>query len=142
MSADASLTTATVEQAKTLGLSAEEFKKIEGVLGRTPNFTELSIYSVMWSEHCSYKNSIKWLKTLPRKGKHLLVEAGEENAGLVDLGEGLACAFKIESHNHPSALRTLSRGSNWCWGYSSRYFHHGRTSDCSIKLVAFWRFSK
>ena len=93
-----------VETAKNLGLTAEEFEKIIEIMGREPNFNELSIYSVMWSEHCSYKNSIKYLKTLPREGKKLLVAAGEENAGLVDIGDGLACAFKIESHNHPSAL--------------------------------------
>src|SRR5258706_14337306 len=90
-----------LDTAKELGLLPEEFEKIISILGRTPNFTELSIYSVMWSEHCSYKNSIRWLKTLPREGKHLLAKAGEENAGLVDIGDGLACAFKIESHNHP-----------------------------------------
>ena len=87
-----------------LGLLPEEYKKIKEILGRNPNFTELSIFSVMWSEHCSYKNSIRWLKTLPRQGKRLLAEAGQENAGLVDIGGGLACAFKIESHNHPSAI--------------------------------------
>ena len=95
---------ATLEQAEQLGLLPEEFDLIKEILGRIPNFTELSIFSVMWSEHCSYKNSIKWLKTLPKEGPHLLAEAGEENAGLVDLGDGLACAFKIESHNHPSAI--------------------------------------
>ena len=88
--------TVTVETAKQLGLLPEEFEKIKKVLGRTPNFTEISIYSVMWSEHCSYKNSIKLLKTLPREGKNVLAKAGEENAGLVDIGDGLACAFKIE----------------------------------------------
>ena len=76
---------ATVEQAVELGLLASEFELIKKALGRTPNFTELSVYSVMWSEHCSYKNSIKWLKTLPKDGPHMLVKAGEENAGLVDL---------------------------------------------------------
>nr|MDQ3018163.1 phosphoribosylformylglycinamidine synthase subunit PurL [Bacteroidota bacterium] len=90
--------------AANLGLTEAEFDHICSILGREPNFTELSIYSVMWSEHCSYKNSIKYLKTLPRDGGRLLVAAGEENAGLVDIGDGLACAFKIESHNHPSAL--------------------------------------
>ena len=94
----------TVSTAQQLGLTPEEFEKIQEILGRTPNFTELSIFSVMWSEHCSYKNSIIWLKTLPRDGERLLVGAGEENAGLVDIGDGLACAFKIESHNHPSAI--------------------------------------
>src|SRR5688572_5032221 len=92
----------TVDVAKELGLLPQEFDEIVKILGRVPNFTELSIFSVMWSEHCSYKNSIRWLKTLPRKGSRLLVEAGEENAGLVDIGDGMACAFKIESHNHPS----------------------------------------
>ena len=70
----------TVETAKNLGILPEEFAKIQEILGRTPNFTELSIFSVMWSEHCSYKNSITYLKKLPRSGKRLLVEAGEENA--------------------------------------------------------------
>jgi phosphoribosylformylglycinamidine synthase len=94
----------TVETAKKLGLLESEFETIKTILGRVPNFTELSIYSVMWSEHCSYKNSIKWLKKLPKEGNRILAKAGEENAGLVDIGEGLACAFKIESHNHPSAV--------------------------------------
>src|SRR5215468_7047483 len=95
---------ATVETAKKLGLLPEEFEKIKTILGRIPNFTELSIFSVMWSEHCSYKNSIVWLKTLPKDGPRMLAKAGEENAGLVSIGNGLACAFKIESHNHPSAI--------------------------------------
>ncbi len=94
----------TVTTAQQLGLLPEEFDKIKKVLGRVPNFTELSIYSVQWSEHFSYKNSIKWLKTLPRDGKRLLVGAGEENAGWVDIGDGLACAVKIESYNHLSAI--------------------------------------
>src|SRR5690625_6578697 len=92
----------TADTAKQLGLTADEFDKITEILGRTPNFTELSMYSVMWSEHCSYKNSIALLKTLPQEGSNLLVKAGEENAGLVDIGDGLACIFKVESHNHPS----------------------------------------
>src|SRR3990172_4236952 len=94
----------TLQLAKEHGLSQEEYERIVKTLGRTPTFTELGIYSVMWSEHCSYKNSIAMLKTLPRTGGRLLVAAGEENAGLVDIGSGLAVAFKIESHNHPSAV--------------------------------------
>src|SRR5512137_3015068 len=94
----------TLETAKSLGLTPDEFEKIKEILGRTPNFTELSVYSVMWSEHCSYKNSILQLKTLPRSGGRLLVDAGEENAGLIDIGGGYAICFKIESHNHPSAI--------------------------------------
>ena len=91
----AELPIVTEETAKELGLLPEEFQEIIKILGRTPNFVELSIFSVMWSEHCSYKNSIKWLKTLPKDGPHMLVEAGEENAGLVDIGDGLACALKL-----------------------------------------------
>ena len=93
---------------KKLGLNQEELERIVEIMGREPNFTELSIFSVMWSEHCSYKNSIKYLKTLPRSGAKMLVEAGEENAGLIDIGDGLACAFKIESHNHPKRHRRCS----------------------------------
>jgi len=93
-----------LETAKELGVDADEFQKIQDYLGRMPNFTELSIFSVMWSEHASYKNSIIHLKRLPRDGEQILVEAGEENAGMVDIGNGQACVFKIESHNHPSAV--------------------------------------
>jgi phosphoribosylformylglycinamidine (FGAM) synthase-like enzyme len=85
----------TLELALEHGLIKEEYERINALLSRVPTFTELGIFSVMWSEHCSYKNSIAQLKTLPRKGPHLLVEAGEENAGLVDIGDGLAVAFKI-----------------------------------------------
>ncbi|MDX1546937.1 MAG: AIR synthase related protein, partial [Rhodothermales bacterium] len=94
----------TPELAREHGLTEEEYGWVVEALGRTPSFVELGIYSVMWSEHCSYKNSIALLKTLPREGEALLVGAGEENAGLVDIGDGLAVAFKIESHNHPSAV--------------------------------------
>ncbi len=92
------------ELAIELGLTSEEYDRIIELIGREPTFEELGMFSVMWSEHCSYKNSIAVLKTLPRSGGRLLVSAGEENAGLVDIGDGLAVAFKIESHNHPSAI--------------------------------------
>src|SRR5689334_1575634 len=95
------ITSKTAEQ---LRLTKEEFELICKKLGRTPNFNELCAFSGMWSEHCSYKNSIKWLKTLPREGGRMLVKAGEENAGLMDIGDGLAVVFKVESHNHPSAI--------------------------------------
>ena len=134
---DASLALTTVDTAKQLGLLPEEFEKIKSVLGRVPNFTELSIYSVMWSEHCSYKNSIKWLKTLPRKGKHLLVEAGEENAGLVDLGEGLACAFKIESHNHPSALEPYQGAATGVGGIHRDIFTMGARPIAALNSLRF-----
>jgi len=94
----------TAIQAEAHGLSVEEFERIKKLLGRTPSYTELGVYSVMWSEHCSYKNSIAQIKTLPREGSALLTKAGEENAGAVDIGDGLAVVFKIESHNHPSAV--------------------------------------
>src|SRR6266516_4644842 len=86
------------------GLTPEEFERIKKILGREPNFTELGIFSVMWSEHCSYKNSRRELKKFPTTGPNILVKAGEENAGVVDIGDGWAVAFKMESHNHPSAI--------------------------------------
>ncbi|MFN8309011.1 MAG: phosphoribosylformylglycinamidine synthase subunit PurL [Chitinophagales bacterium] len=134
---DASLAPTTLETAKQLGLLPEEYEKIKTILGRTPNFTELSIFSVMWSEHCSYKNSIKWLKTLPRKGKHLLVEAGEENAGLVDLGDGLACAFKIESHNHPSALEPYQGAATGVGGIHRDIFTMGARPIAALNSLRF-----
>ncbi len=137
MSTAAHLEPSTLEQAKQLGLLPEEYEKIKQILGRTPNFNELSIYAVMWSEHCSYKNSIKWLKTLPRKGKQLLVEAGEENAGLVDLGEGLACAFKIESHNHPSALEPYQGAATGVGGIHRDIFTMGARPICALNSLRF-----
>src|SRR5947209_7895560 len=85
-------------------LTPEEYQGIREILGRDPNYTELGIFSVMWSEHCSYKSTRPLLKTFPTRSKRILVGAGEENAGIIDIGDGLAIAFKIESHNHPSAV--------------------------------------
>jgi len=127
----------TVENAKQLGLTEEEFNKIENVLGRNPNFTELSIYSVMWSEHCSYKNSIKYLKKLPRDGSRLLVKAGEENAGLVDIGDGLACAFKIESHNHPSAIEPYQGAATGVGGIHRDIFTMGARPIAALNSLRF-----
>lgn len=127
----------TVETAEKLGLRPEEFEKIKGILGRTPNFTELSIFSVMWSEHCSYKNSITWLKTLPRKGSKMLVEAGAENAGLVDIGDGLACAFKIESHNHPSALEPYQGAATGVGGINRDIFTMGARPIAQLNSLRF-----
>lgn len=127
----------TVEIANNLGLTNEEFEKIIGILGRTPNFTELSIFSVMWSEHCSYKNSILYLKTLPREGKQLLVGAGEENAGLVDIGDGLACAFKIESHNHPSAIEPYQGAATGVGGIHRDIFTMGARPIASLNSLRF-----
>lgn len=128
---------ATLEQAQTLGLRPEEFDKIKEILGRTPNFTELSIYSVMWSEHCSYKNSIVWLKTLPKDGPHMLVKAGEENAGLVDIGNGLGCAFKIESHNHPSALEPYQGAATGVGGINRDIFTMGARPVAQMNSLRF-----
>ncbi|MBK7886056.1 MAG: phosphoribosylformylglycinamidine synthase subunit PurL [Bacteroidetes bacterium] len=127
----------TVETAKKLGLLPEEFEKIKEFLGRVPNFTELSIYSVMWSEHCSYKNSITWLKTLPKKGPHLLAEAGEENAGLVSIGDGLACAFKIESHNHPSAIEPYQGAATGVGGINRDIFTMGARPIAQLNSLRF-----
>ncbi|MBI5217989.1 MAG: phosphoribosylformylglycinamidine synthase subunit PurL [Bacteroidia bacterium] len=128
---------ATLEAARQLGLNQEEFDHIKKILGRTPNFTELSIYSVMWSEHASYKNSIKWLKTLPRKGKSILAEAGEENAGLVDIGEGWSCAFKIESHNHPSAVEPYQGAATGVGGINRDIFTMGARPIAQLNSLRF-----
>lgn len=125
------------EVAKNLGLLPEEFDRICEILGRTPNFTELSIFSVMWSEHCSYKNSIVWLKTLPRSGGKLLVGAGEENAGLVDIGDGWACAFKIESHNHPSALEPFQGAATGVGGIHRDIFTMGARPIAALNSLRF-----
>ncbi|HYG16487.1 MAG TPA: phosphoribosylformylglycinamidine synthase subunit PurL, partial [Bacteroidia bacterium] len=127
----------TVETAKKLGLLPEEFEKIKGILGRTPNFTELSIYSVMWSEHCSYKNSIVWLKTLPKEGPAMLAKAGEENAGLVDIGDGLAVCFKIESHNHPSAIEPYQGAATGVGGINRDIFSMGARPIAQLNSLRF-----
>jgi phosphoribosylformylglycinamidine synthase subunit PurL len=127
----------TLETAKKLGLLEEEYEKIKSILGRNPNFTELSIFSVMWSEHCSYKNSIKYLKTLPREGACLLVGAGEENAGLVDIGDGLGCAFKIESHNHPSAIEPYQGAATGVGGIHRDIFTMGARPIAALNSLRF-----
>jgi len=128
---------ATLENALTLGLREEEFEKIKEILGRTPNFTELSMYSVMWSEHCSYKNSIVWLKTLPKDGAHMLAKAGEENAGLVDIGDERACCFKIESHNHPSALEPYQGAATGVGGINRDIFTMGARPIAQLNSLRF-----
>ena len=131
---------ANIDQAIELGLKKEEFTEICNILGRTPNFTELSIYSVMWSEHCSYKNSIYWLKKLPKDGPHMLVKAGEENAGLVDIGDGLACAFKIESHNHPSALEPYQGAATGVGGINRDIFTMGARPIAQMNSLRFGKY--
>lgn len=127
----------TLQLALDHGLTEEEFQKIRDYLGRMPTFTELGVYSVMWSEHCSYKNSIKILKTLPNKGPQLLVEAGEENAGLVDIGDGLACAFKIESHNHPSAVEPYQGAATGVGGIHRDIFTMGARPVAALNSLRF-----
>ena len=127
----------TLELAIEHGLLESEFEMIKDYLGRIPTFTELGVYSVMWSEHCSYKNSILEIKKLPRKGKQLLVEAGEENAGLVDIGDGLACAFKVESHNHPSAIEPYQGAATGVGGIHRDIFTMGARPVASLNSLRF-----
>ena len=127
----------TVDDALDMGLLSEEYDQICQILNRIPNYTELSIFSVMWSEHCSYKNSILWLKKLPKKGKQMLVEAGEENAGLVDIGDDLACAFKIESHNHPSALEPYQGAATGVGGINRDIFTMGARPIAQLNSLRF-----
>lgn len=126
-----------LELAKDHGLTEEEFQMIKDYLGRTPTFTELGVYSVMWSEHCSYKNSILEIKKLPREGEQLLVAAGEENAGLVDIGDGLACAFKVESHNHPSAVEPYQGAATGVGGIHRDIFTMGARPIASLNSLRF-----
>lgn len=127
----------TLKTAEELGLLPEEFERIKTILGRTPNFTELSIYSVMWSEHASYKNSIKWLKTLPKKGEQMLVAPGEENAGMVDVGDGYACVFKIESHNHPCAVEPYQGAATGVGGINRDIFTMGARPIAQLNSLRF-----
>jgi phosphoribosylformylglycinamidine synthase len=127
----------TAKTAQELRLTAEEFELIKQKLGRTPNFTELCAFSGMWSEHCSYKNSIKWLKTLPRSGGRMLVEAGEENAGLMDIGNGFGVVFKIESHNHPSAIEPFQGAATGVGGIQRDIFTMGARPIASLNSLRF-----
>ena len=127
----------TFATAEKLGLKKDEFDKIVQILGRVPNFTELSAYSVMWSEHCSYKNSIKWLKTLPREGSKLLVKAGDENAGLMDIGDGWGVVFKIESHNHPSAIEPFQGAATGVGGIHRDIFTMGARPIAALNSLRF-----
>lgn len=128
----------TIETAHKLGLLDEEFEKIKQNLGgRVPNFTELSIYSVMWSEHASYKNSIKWIKKLPKEGKQMLVAPGEENAGMVDVGDGRACVFKIESHNHPCAVEPFQGAATGVGGINRDIFTMGARPIAQLNSLRF-----
>jgi len=127
--------------AKTYGLTEDEYKRILEILDRTPTYTELGIFSVMWSEHCSYKNSILEIKKLPRSGGRLLVSAGDENAGLVDIGEGLAIAFKIESHNHPSAVEPYQGAATGVGGILRDIFTMGARPIAALNSLRFGKIN-
>jgi phosphoribosylformylglycinamidine (FGAM) synthase-like enzyme len=127
----------TLELIKQHGLTPEEFERIKKILGREPNFTELGIFSVMWSEHCSYKNSKKELKKFPTTGPDILVRAGEENAGVVDIGNGWAIAFKMESHNHPSAIEPFQGAATGVGGIIRDIFTMGARPEFSLNSLRF-----
>jgi len=127
----------TPEMIKAHGLSSEEYERIKEILGRSLNYTELGVFSVMWSEHCSYKNSIALLKTLPCEGENLLAKAGEENAGAVDIGDGLAVVFKIESHNHPSAVEPYQGAATGVGGILRDIFTMGARPIACLNSLRF-----
>src|SRR5881398_919917 len=127
----------TPELVKQHGLTLEEFDRIKKILGREPNFTELGIFSVMWSEHCSYKNSKKELKKFPTAGSDILVKAGEENAGVVDIGDGWAIAFKMESHNHPSAIEPFQGAATGVGGIIRDIFTMGARPEFCLNSLRF-----
>ena len=127
----------TPDLVKQHGLTSEEFERIKKILGREPNFTELGIFSVMWSEHCSYKNSRKELKKFPTTGANILVKAGEENAGVVDIGDGWAVAFKIESHNHPSAIEPFQGAATGVGGIIRDIFTMGARPEFCLNSLRF-----
>jgi phosphoribosylformylglycinamidine synthase len=118
-------------------LTPEEYEKVKATLGRVPSYTELGIFSVMWSEHCSYKNTRPLLKTFPTKSPRILVGAGEENAGIIDIGDGLAIAFKIESHNHPSAVEPFQGAATGVGGIIRDIFTMGARPICSVNSLRF-----
>src|SRR5213592_4710015 len=127
----------TPELVKQHGLTPEEYERIRGILGRQPSYTELGIFSVMWSEHCSYKNTRPLLKGFPTKSPKILVGAGEENAGIIDIGDGLAIAFKIESHNHPSAVEPFQGAATGVGGIIRDIFTMGARPICAINSLRF-----
>src|SRR5437660_2389100 len=127
----------TSQLVKEHGLTPEEFEHVKKILGREPNFTELGIFSVMWSEHCSYKNSRRELKKFPTTGSAILVKAGEENAGVVDIGDGWAVAFKMESHNHPSAIEPFQGAATGVGGIIRDIFTMGARPEFCLNSLRF-----
>jgi phosphoribosylformylglycinamidine synthase II len=127
----------TPELVRKHNLTPEEYEKVKAILGREPTYTELGIFSVMWSEHCSYKNSRPLLRTFPTKSPKILVGAGEENAGIIDIGDGLAIAFKIESHNHPSAVEPFQGAATGVGGIVRDIFTMGARPICAVNSLRF-----
>ena len=123
--------------AREMGLSEEEFNKIKKIMGRDPNFTELGVFSAMWSEHCSYKNSRKQFKKFPTKSKQVLIGACEENSGIVDIGDGLGVSFKIESHNHPSAVEPFEASATGIGGCLRDIFTTGARPVAVLGAIRF-----
>ena len=119
------------------GITPDEYARILAILGAPPNFTELGIFSVMWSEHCSYKNSRKELRKFPTEGPSVLVKAGEENAGVIDIGDGWAVAFKMESHNHPSAIEPFQGAATGVGGIIRDIFTMGARPVFSLNSLRF-----
>ena len=131
----------TLELVQKHNLTPDEDARLKSVLGREPTYTELGIFSVMWSEHCSYKNTRPLLKTFPTKSPKILVGAGEENAGIIDIGDGLAIAFKIESHNHPSAVEPFQGAATGVGGIIRDIFTMGARPICAVNSLRFGELS-
>src|SRR5579885_2301175 len=127
-------------QARAHGLSPDEFRNIERILGRTPTFTELGVFSVMWSEHCSYKSSRKYLRTLPSRSE-LVVQGPGENAGAIDVGDGWVAVFKIESHNHPSYVEPYQGAATGVGGILRDIFTMGARPVASLNSLRFGRLT-
>jgi phosphoribosylformylglycinamidine synthase len=126
----------TPELIKSHGLSTEEYQRLVAIMGREPNLTELGIFSVMWSEHCSYKSSKKWLKTLPTTAPWVICGPGE-NAGIVDIGEGRAVVFKMESHNHPSFIEPYQGAATGVGGILRDVFTMGARPVANLDALRF-----
>ncbi len=127
----------TPQLVKQHNLTPDEFERIKAILGRVPSYTELGIFSVMWSEHCSYKSTRPLLKGFPTQSDKILVGAGEENAGIIDIGDGLAIAFKVESHNHPSAVEPFQGAATGVGGIIRDIFTMGARPICAANSLRF-----
>jgi len=123
------------------GLSSEEYEKILSIMGRKPNLVELGIFSVMWSEHCSYKSTRKHIKRLPTEAKCVICGPGE-NAGVIDIGDGQAAVFKMESHNHPSFIEPYQGAATGVGGILRDVFTMGARPVANLNSLRFGELSK